>query len=85
MNKMFPYLLWKYVKDIIVRIETKYNYPPMEALRAFLFSETYKMLEDPELVMWEFSPLGIFDMWETEQITGDPRNSLYLRRDEYVG
>ena len=24
---------------------------------------------------------GIFDRWEAELITGDPRNSLYLRRD----
>ena len=44
-------------------------------------SETYKMLRNPNLEMWEFSPLGIFDMWECEQITGDPRTSLYIRRD----
>ena len=85
MDKMMPFLLWKYVEDVTVRIEMKYAYAPMDALRAFLGSETYKMLEDPDLAMWEFSPLGIFDMWETEKITGDPRNSLYLRRDEYAG
>lgn len=40
------------------------------------------MLEDNELKMWHFSPIAIFDMWKNEVITGDPRNSLYLRGDE---
>jgi hypothetical protein len=40
------------------------------------------MMEDSELAMWDFGPGGIFDMWENEQIVGNPRNSLYLRGDE---
>lgn len=32
--------------------------------------------------LWYFSNLAIFDMWECEQATGDPKNSLYLRGDE---
>lgn len=35
------------------------------------------MLENPELEMWEFCPDVIFEMWECEQITGNPRNSIY--------
>lgn len=62
-------------------ITEKYNMEPMTSLRKFLFSKTYQMLSDPELEMWDFSPFGIFDMWESEQITGSPQNSLYLRRD----
>lgn len=54
----------------------------MEGLRLFLSSETHAMLVDDDLKMWYFSPLAIFDMWENEVITGDPRNSLYLRGDE---
>ena len=50
-------------------------------MRKFLASETYRMLRNPQLAMWDFSPVGVFDMWESEQITGDPRNSLYIRRD----
>ena len=49
----------------------------MEALREFLNSETRTMLERPELKMWDFSPLILFDMWEVEKITGNPRNSVY--------
>ena len=44
------------------------------------FSKTYEMLCNPELQMWNFSCFGIFDMWEAEQRTGDPRNSIYIQR-----
>ena len=55
---------------------------PMDALRLLLASETHRMLEDDNLKMWYFSPLALFDMWETELATGDPCESLYLRGDE---
>lgn len=54
----------------------------MDALRMFLKSETHHMLEDDDLKMWHFSVQAVFDMWENEIATGDPRNSLYLRGDE---
>lgn len=73
-----------YDREVTRRIVEKYGMPPMEALMSFLNSETYRMLTDPELEMTEFSPLGIFDMWECEQVMGNPRQSLYLRRDECV-
>ena len=54
----------------------------MDGFRLFLDSEIHRMLEDNELKMWHFSPIAIFDMWENEVITGNPRNSLYLRGEE---
>ena len=39
------------------------------------------LLEDAELEMWDFSERAVFDMWESEKITGDPRNSVYLRSE----
>ena len=54
----------------------------LDGLRLFLGSQTHDMLEDDSLKLWYFSPLALFDMWETEEATGDPRNSLYLRGDE---
>ncbi|MBQ3643722.1 MAG: hypothetical protein II961_03915 [Candidatus Riflebacteria bacterium] len=81
MNKEMPFILAYYNKEITNKINNKYGIEPLEALRLFISSKTYKMLSDEKLEMWEFSPIGIFDMWESEQITGDPRNSLYLRRD----
>lgn len=81
MIKELPYILDYYDKEVAKMISNKYGYPIMDALHKFLFSQTYQMLCNPALEMWDFSPIGIFDMWESEQITGNPRNSLYIRRD----
>ena len=75
------FILTFYNEKVSQMIVDKYGVEPLSAHRRFLYSETYKMLTNVELEMWDFSPLGIFDMWEAEQITGNPRNSLYLRRD----
>lgn len=42
------------------------------------------MFIDPSLEMLDIPPIGIFDMWENEKVTGDPRNSLYIGRDDHV-
>ena len=81
MNKMPSYSLDYYDTSVICRIMDKYDMDEMEAARAFLTSETHAMLENLDLAMWEFSELAIFDMWEVEQVTGNPRNSLYLRSE----
>lgn len=81
MKNEMVFILSFYNEKITQMIAEKYGMEPLPALRKFLFSETYRMLTDEELEMWDFGPFGIFDMWEAEQITGDPRNSLYLRRD----
>lgn len=69
----------RHVAQLIVE---KYGFDELEAIKAFISSETYTMLRDPELELYRVSPLILFDMWESEQITGNPRNSLYLRADE---
>lgn len=81
MNKISVYSLDHYNKTVIKSIMEKYAKPEMEAMRLFLGSETHRMLEDADLARWEFSVRAIFDMWEVEQITGDPRNSQYLRSE----
>lgn len=72
-----------YDEEVVKLISEKYGFSQMEALRRFLDSETYLMLADAQMQMWDFGPAGIFDMWESEKITGNPRNSLYLRGDAY--
>ena len=59
----------------------KYGLTEMEAAREFLMAETHRMLEDADMAMWEFSARAIFDMWEVEKITGNPRNSVHLRSE----
>ena len=76
-----PYILQFYDKELSLLISNKYGYPIMDSYRKFLFSKTYQMLCNSELEMLEFSPIGIFDIWEAELVTGEPRNSLYLRRN----
>ena len=81
MDKYFVFFLQNYVAEIVQMIIEKYNYEPMVALKDFLNSETYKMLSNRELEMWEFGSLAIFDMWENEKLTGSVLNSAYLRNE----
>ena len=80
MKELMPYILAYYNKEIVKKICNKYGFEPMTALKLFLKSQTYQMLTDINLEMWGFSQIGVFDMWESEQVTGTPQNSLYLRR-----
>lgn len=71
-------LISKYISIITKQICEKYGYDEQTALRNFTSSETCRMLKNPELEMWEFCPDIIFEMWECEQITGNPRNSMSI-------
>ncbi len=68
-----------YDEEVVKRIVEKYGYSEKEALDLFLNSETYRMLANPDMAMWEFGPGALFDMWETERVTGSPRRSVYMR------
>ena len=81
MKRANIYCLDHFNRNVIPWIAEKYNLQPMEAVRAFLTSETHAMLEDDALAMWEFSAPAVFDMWESERVTGDPRNSVFLRSE----
>lgn len=67
-SEIMPYILNYYDKEVVKLICEKYGLSEWEALRKFMRSETYSMLSDSSL-----------EMWECEQITGDPRNSSYFR------
>lgn len=79
MTKIPIFSLDFYNKNVIKMIIEKYDLTEMDAAREFLLSETHRMLEDADMAMWEFSARAIFDMWEAEKITGNPRNSVHLR------
>lgn len=81
MTKISVFSLDCYNKNVIKMIMEKYGMTEMEATREFLLSETHRMLEDADMAMWEFSARVIFDMWEVEKITGNPRNSVHLRSE----
>lgn len=69
---------------VVQEIIMKYGFDEMTALKKFITSETYRMLTDKATAVYTMSPEILFDMWECEQITGEPRNSLYIRCDECV-
>lgn len=50
--EVLPYILQLYDKKVSLLISNKYEYSITAAYRKFLFSETYKMLCNPELEMW---------------------------------
>jgi hypothetical protein len=60
-------------------ISDKYGYSQMEALRLFVSSKTHEMLENEECGMTSFGAGAVFEIWETEKITGVPQNSVYIR------
>lgn len=82
MNKIDARTIDFFDRHVSHMIIEKYGFDEMKAIRLFIESETYQMLIDPELEVYKMSPRIVFDMWETERVTGDPRNSQYLRSDE---
>jgi len=79
MNRMRAESLYYYDHAVTDLIMEKYGYSRMDALRAFSDSETHAMLEDLDYGFSMFGAPGIFDIWEAERVTGDPRNSVYIR------
>jgi hypothetical protein len=68
---------------VVPMISEEYKLDEDQALRMFINSQTYKLLEDKETKLFRESPLVIFDMYKTEHETGDPRNSSYIENDNY--
>lgn len=79
MNKLNARKIDFYDRQVTELIIEKYGMIDREAIREFIESETYQMLIDVESEVYMMSPHIIFDMWECEKITGDPRNSQYIR------
>ena len=68
-----------YDTEVVRRIIEKYGYGERDAFEQFIGSQTYRMLANPAMAMWQFGPEGLFNIWESEKVTGSPKNSAYLR------
>ena len=79
MNRLDADNLEYYDTQVVLMICEKYGYSQMDALRMFTNSKTHEMLENIDCGMTEFGAGALFDMWECEKVTGDPRNSVYIR------
>ena len=81
MNRLSPEILDYYDEEVVSRIAGKHGYSEREALALFLESKTYRLLSNPDMGMTQFGPEAIFNIWESERITGDPLRSDYMRMD----
>ena len=79
MKRLEPETIDFYNAEVVMLIIGKYGLSQMEAFKMFVNSKTHEMLEDAECGMTEFGAEAIFEIWESEKITGDPRNSIYIR------
>lgn len=55
------------VADLIIR---NYSVTDVEATKMFYNSKTYELLSREETKVWHFSPLTLYNIWETEKETG---------------
>lgn len=79
MKRLEPETIDYYNVEVVQMIAQKYGYSHLDALRLFVSSKTHEMLENEECGMTSFGAGAIFEIWESEKITGDPRNSVYIR------
>ena len=79
MKKLAPGIVDFYDGEVVKMISEKYGCSNMDALRQFVMSKTHERLEDENTGMTAFGAGAVFDIWEAEKITGDPRNSIYIR------
>ena len=79
MKRLEPEIIDFYDREVIKMIADKYGYTQMEAMRLFVMSRTHEMLENADAGMCSFGAGAVFDIWEAEKVTGDPRNSIYIR------
>lgn len=79
MKRLDPDIIDYYNGEVVQMISEKYGYCQMDALRAFVSSKTHEMLEDENCGLTSFGAGAVFEIWETEKVTGDPRNSVYIR------
>jgi hypothetical protein len=79
MNRLEPEIIDYYNGEIIMMIVEKYGLNQMDALKTFVSSKTHEMLENADYGMTDFGAKAIFEIWECEKITGDPKNSVYIK------
>lgn len=79
MNRQDPDTIDYYNNEVVTMIMEKYGLSQMDALKSFVSSKTHEMLENSDCGMTDFGAGALFEIWECEKITGDPRNSVYIR------
>ena len=79
MKRLEPEIIDYYNNEVVIRITEKYGLNQMDTFKVFVRSRTHEMLENADCGMTDFGAEAIFEIWECEKVTGDPRNSIYIR------
>ena len=79
MKRLEPEIVDYNDNEVVMMIAEKYGLSQMDALKAFVSSKTHEMLENEDCGMTDFGAGAIFEIWECEKVTGDPKNSVYIR------
>lgn len=79
MKRLEPEIIDYYNSEVVMMIAEKYGLDQMEALKQFVMSKTHEMLENADFGMTDFGAGAIFEIWECEKVTGEPKNSIYIR------
>ena len=79
MRRLEPEIVDYYDNEVVEMISDKYGLSQMDALKLFLCSKTHEMLENEDCGMTDFGAEAIFEIWECEKVTGDPKKSVYIR------
>lgn len=79
MKRLDPEIVEYYDNEVVMMIVEKYGLSQMDALKAFVCSKTHEMLENEDCGMTDFGAGAIFEIWECEKVTGDPKKSVYIR------
>ena len=81
MKRQEPDIIDFYNSQVVKMIMDKYGYSELEAVKQFVLSKTHELLENADCGMTSFGAGAVLEIWEAEKITGDPRNSVYIRED----
>ena len=79
MRRLEPEIVDYYDNEVVEMISDKYGLSQMDALKSFVSSKTHEMLENKDCGMTDFGAEAIFEIWECEKVTGDPKKSVYIR------
>ena len=82
MNRLEPEIVDYYDNEVVMMITEKYGLSEMDALKSFVSSKTHEMLENEDCGMTDFGAEAIFEIWECEKVTGDPKKSVYIRGEQ---
>ena len=79
MKRLEPEIIDYYNNEVVAMIIEKYGLSQMDAFWEFATSKTHEMLENEDCGMTAFGAGAIFEIWECEKVTGEPKNSVYIR------